>query len=288
MLLTAHVSAASGGAPELMLLTRVLTALVLAPLALVAVLWLPTALFGLLVLALALLAGAEWLLLSGVSRRVLVLPLLVLFGVGLAVIQWTEARTLMLWAALVLWPVLIGLVFAYPRSQALVQRRIWTLLSGGIVLLGALAAFLWLHAVPKAGPWLLIWLLFIVWCADVGGYFAGRALGRHKLALRVSPGKTWEGAIGGMLLGLLAAGLLAMFVPALAVLALPLWLWLGLAAVLVVMSVFGDLYESVLKRSHGAKDSGQLLPGHGGILDRVDALLAAAPLAALLLTRLPF
>jgi phosphatidate cytidylyltransferase len=123
-----------------------------------------------------------------------------------------------------------------------------------------------------------MWLLVLVWSADVGAYFAGRRFGRRKLAPAVSPGKTWEGAFGGMLVSLALCG------GALLVLGLPAW-WLLAVAGLVVVSIFGDLFESVIKRVRGVKDSSNLLPGHGGILDRIDSLLAVLPVFALILAR---
>jgi phosphatidate cytidylyltransferase len=130
------------------------------------------------------------------------------------------------------------------------------------------------------GPWLVLWTMLMVWGSDIGGYFIGRAWGKHKLAPAVSPGKTVEGLFGGvgaaLLLSLLmvaAAGL-----PIAALLCIVVITLLGVAA-----AVFGDLFESLIKRVAGVKDSGNLLPGHGGVLDRIDAVLAAAPVAAVLL-----
>ncbi len=130
------------------------------------------------------------------------------------------------------------------------------------------------------GPWVLLAVMAMVWVADISAYFAGRAFGRHKLAPGISPGKTWEGAVGAAL-GVLAFGgivvsaaventsavLLAMLVPVL----------IGFTAV----SIIGDLFESLLKRQAGVKDSGTILPGHGGILDRIDSLTSTLPLAGL-------
>jgi phosphatidate cytidylyltransferase len=125
------------------------------------------------------------------------------------------------------------------------------------------------------GPELVLWLLLLVIAADIGAFFAGRSLGRHKLAPRVSPGKTWEGALGG----LLAVGLVAL---AGAVhLSLPVAAGVAFGCAVGIFSVIGDLTESMFKRAAGLKDSGSLLPGHGGILDRIDSLTAAAPLYAL-------
>ena len=131
-------------------------------------------------------------------------------------------------------------------------------------------------------PWLLLGIMVLVWVADIAAYFSGRKFGKHKLAPSISPGKTWEGVIGA-LLGVSACVLLAwsfsdysrliMFLPAIL---LASWCWVALA-------VIGDLFESAVKRQAGVKDSGALLPGHGGLLDRIDALTSTLPLAALAL-----
>jgi phosphatidate cytidylyltransferase len=120
-------------------------------------------------------------------------------------------------------------------------------------------------------------LLFLVWAADIGGYAAGKTMGKHKLAPNISPGKTWEGWVGGTLLTLGMGWALGFMLPE-----LPLAHRLGAAAVVAVFGVLGDLAESMLKRSVGVKDSGRILPGHGGLLDRFDALLLVLPVLVLL------
>jgi phosphatidate cytidylyltransferase len=152
------------------------------------------------------------------------------------------------------------------------------LATGAVVLLPPALALAHLRLL---GPWTLVAVMAVVWVADIGAYFSGRRFGRHKLAPAISPGKTWEGAIGAGL-GVLAFGY------ALALhggLALPLQAgWPGLAPLLVAytaLSIVGDLFESLLKRQAGIKDSGTLLPGHGGILDRIDSLTSTLPLAGL-------
>jgi phosphatidate cytidylyltransferase len=139
-------------------------------------------------------------------------------------------------------------------------------------------------------PLYLLSVMALVWIADIGAYFSGKAFGKHKLALSISPGKSWEGAIGGAIAVLLISALTVLFGgPALAdtfaVRVQAGFGWLALAAVLVVLvaaSVVGDLFESQLKRRAGVKDSSRLLPGHGGVLDRIDALIPVLPLAALI------
>jgi phosphatidate cytidylyltransferase len=154
---------------------------------------------------------------------------------------------------------------------------------GWIVLIGAWVAIVQLQA---RSPWLALAAMAIVWIADTAAFFAGRAFGRQKLAPQVSPGKTWEGVYGGLaavaVYALVLVPLAADSGFAGAVSPLAVTVWVGCAVALAGLSVVGDLCESLLKRQAGVKDSGRLLPGHGGILDRVDALLAAMPAAALL------
>jgi phosphatidate cytidylyltransferase len=149
-------------------------------------------------------------------------------------------------------------------------------MAGWWVLVPAWVAGAWL----QARPWLLLALLAVVWISDTCAYFAGRAFGRHKLVPAISPGKTWEG-VGGAVLGVLAFLLvLGLARPP----GLPGLLTAGAAGAflgLTALGILGDLFESWIKRSAGVKDSGTLLPGHGGVLDRIDALTASLPLAAL-------
>jgi len=136
------------------------------------------------------------------------------------------------------------------------------------------------------GVRLLLSLMMLVWSADIAAYFVGRAWGRHKLAPQVSPGKTWEGAAGGVLAAVLWTLASAQWEGSFSALLAQrhsLWMAVVLAALLAALSIVGDLYESLLKRRAGVKDSSGLLPGHGGVLDRIDALLPAAPAAYCLL-----
>ena len=132
-----------------------------------------------------------------------------------------------------------------------------------------------LHSRPDQGPHWVLFLLVLVWVADSGAFFAGRQFGRTKLAPKVSPGKTWEGVFGALIACALFAFGYARF---LELQGLALTGFILISLVTVLFSVAGDLLESLLKRQHGVKDSGTLIPGHGGILDRIDSLFAAAPI----------
>ncbi len=157
-----------------------------------------------------------------------------------------------------------------------------------IYLLALFGCFISIAALWQRSVMFMVSAMAIVWVADIGAYFAGRAFGRRKLAPSISPGKSWEGVVGGVLAAL-ALGAAAALTPALAdsfqaqLLARYGWpLWVVMTGVLVAASVVGDLFESMMKRRAGIKDSSTLLPGHGGVLDRIDALIPTMPLAFLL------
>jgi phosphatidate cytidylyltransferase len=153
---------------------------------------------------------------------------------------------------------------------------------GFLVLVPAGLGLVHLVRLLPDGRLLLLYLLVLIAAADVGAYFGGRAFGRRKLAPHVSPGKTWEGFAAGMLASIIIAALGA------ALFDQPFWPWLALCLLVAVVSVIGDLTESMFKRHVGLKDSGTLLPGHGGVLDRIDSLTAAAPTFLLGLLTLGF
>ncbi len=260
---------------------RVITALVLAPLALWGILALPNRAFAALLGLIILLGAVEWsqiVGLRGTGRRALYVAAVAagmgwLFtemqgkpGVWLAV----SAVALVWWFAGMAW------VARFPGGSGLWRHsRTARGLAGFVVLLPAWVALAGLQASP--GPEFVILLMLLVWGADTGAYFAGRRWGRRKLAPRVSPGKTWEGVGGGMALTLLVALVGGSWLVS-AELLLPFVL---LCLVTVGFSIVGDLLESMFKRLADIKDSGGLLPGHGGILDRIDSLTAAAPVFAL-------
>lgn len=260
-----------------MLRQRVWTALILAPLALAGLFGLSGGGFALFTGAVVLLGAWEWANLAGFQRSgqrlayIMALALLMLLGwwTGVTQAAWP------LWLGAVGWLVNFYWVARYPYSSEQWQAPSVRLLMGVWVLLPCWVGFIQLRS---SGTEWLLHVLLLVWLADIGAYFSGRRFGRRKLAPRVSPGKSWEGVYGG----LVAAALLA--------LVSSIWLttdagqvvWLVIATLLVTLvSVLGDLFESMLKRFRNIKDSSQLLPGHGGILDRIDSLTAAVPLFAL-------
>lgn len=263
-----------------MLLHRLLTALVLLPILLGAIWFAPTPwLYALFCGAGALMAW-EWAALAGMARKDLRWAYVSLVLAVLAALWWLPARDLMLpglLAVAVLWWLFsVSLFPRFPGNfEARRPGRVPMGLLGLLMVSSTLLALARLHGMPD-GAFKLIYFFGIVFAADTGAYLAGRNFGKRKLAPNISPGKTVEGAIGGLLLcGLwaLSAGSYVFRTDSLA----DLGLLVALTLVVAVISIIGDLVESMFKRAAGVKDSGNLLPGHGGILDRVDSILAAAP-----------
>lgn len=176
-------------------------------------------------------------------------------------------------AVLVVWLFLLIALFKYPRSESLFKSAPFSICLSVIILVSSTTGLLWIYR-QDDGAWLILLLVAIVACADTGAYFAGRFFGRTPLASLISPKKTIEGFLGGLVLNLILAVSLCLY------LAVEMGQSLVFIAVVLATSLFsveGDLLESVVKRSCGAKDSGTILPGHGGVLDRVDGLCAATP-----------
>jgi phosphatidate cytidylyltransferase len=261
-----------------MLKTRLFTAFFLIGGFLSALFFLPDLYWALSMLAIIALGALEWGRLTGFSKRAqyglawgaLCVGLLLLPETGWGV--WAKVQPQLafcfLLAAAVFWVLLVPVWLV--SHHRLSPKPLLTC-AGALVLLPAWLALVYLR---KNNPWLVLVVVMVVAIADSAAYFSGKAFGRHKLAPRISPGKTWEGVAGAAaavsLFGL-ALWLIFGFTP---------WIMVGLVG-LVVLSIVGDLFESLLKRQAGLKDSGDILPGHGGILDRIDGLTSTLPLAAL-------
>lgn len=274
-----------------MLGQRILTAIALLAILLPALFASQPEWFMLVALVLITVACWEWGRLNGYHGKLAWIT--ALEGLGFCALMWKFG-----WPAMKLpqiWLIAGSLWIAI--GAWLIHRGVagWAHIPKAIRVAGGLMALClaWL-AIAQArviGINFLLSLLVIVWAADIGAYFAGRRFGKKKLAIGISPGKSWEGVYGGMAAALLIAVLWAVFNPSFTdspslyqkLLAGKGWLLLILGALLMVaMSVVGDLVESLVKRSAGAKDSSGLLPGHGGVLDRVDALLPTLPLGMML------
>ena len=271
-----------------MLKQRVITALVLMAILLPALLARQAWPFALLSLVLMGAAGWEWGRLNGARGLAVPMGVLLALACGAALwAGWSDAPpSLVWWLATLVW--VLGGAFALRGGPAA-----WPQLPApercviGLALLWT--AWLALAAAKTMGINFILSVFCLVWAADIAAYFGGRALGKRKLAPAISPGKSWEGVWSGMLGALLLAAswlwLDTTFAMDSASLYTLLYRRLGLAMLLLVilflsaMSVVGDLFESLVKRSAGAKDSSGLLPGHGGVLDRVDALLPVFPIA---------
>lgn len=251
------------------LATRVASALVLIPLALAAV-WLGGLPFAVLLALGGIAMSVEWAMMIAPRRRERLLFLGLAAVVALGFVRFAGQAPSIFWVSAVGG---LGLILLFGGLVAQVGRMAW--FGAAIVYCWTpVYALMWLRAVD-GGLWLVAWLLLAIWGTDIGGYFVGRAVGGPRLAPRISPNKTWAGLLGGMALAALAGGLAADWfafrAPALMAFA---------AAGLAVVGQIGDIVESAVKRHFGVKDSSHLIPGHGGILDRVDGLVFAAPTVA--------
>jgi len=265
---------------------RLLTALVLIPLVVWAVLELSTAVLGLILALFVLLGSWEWARLIGLQTTLARLSYVTFIAMLLYLSKFLLATSEnFIFAALVvagLWW-LIGTVWVFRYRGETGLKPIDTqfgLFVGVIVLIPTWLAMTYIHAFSENGPAMLLFVMVLIWAADSGAYFAGRKFGKHKLAPQVSPGKTIEGVVGGLLAAALFSliGATSFDLPVLGGIS-----FVVLSVIVVLLSVIGDLFESLFKRRAGVKDSGQLLPGHGGVLDRIDSLTAAAPIFALAL-----
>ncbi len=264
-----------------MLLHRILTALVLLPLVIAGVLYLPTTGFALLLAAVILIGADEWTRLAAFTKPTQRIFYLLSMALAMAVIHTGLANPLLslsLFAAAAFgWLVISLLIIRYRPERPLVPGRPVKLLIGYFVLLPTWASLVYLHGYGAQGPALVLYTLSLSWVADTGAYFSGRRWGKVKLSPHISPKKTREGVYGALVAVGLWSGLLIWLRPEAG--SISLLVLLCLLACLV--SVIGDLFESLLKRQAGIKDSGNLLPGHGGILDRIDSLTAVAPVFTL-------
>lgn len=277
-----------------MLKQRVITAIIIAAVFISALIFLSPYSFSIMTAVVVTYAAWEWSNLSGISNKLIkllyvlsVVLLLALSGyvLGLTIpifspspssLNLDTSKSLMVWLA-PWWAIALLWVQGYP-SSAVLWGSCWVRgVIGYLVLVPAwLALVILIHATQ--GEWLIFLVVLMVALADIGAYFSGRKFGKHKLALNVSPKKTWEGLWGGVATNILLVIVLGILLK----LDSDQWLiLLGMVLITVLASVLGDLLESMIKRHRGIKDSGNILPGHGGILDRIDSLTAALPVFTL-------
>ncbi len=264
-----------------MLKARVLTVIVVLPLFLLAIFYFQDIFWAALLLALTVTGAREWSKLAQFSVRntIIFMFLTLLLGSEL-LIQLRESVKLDVYSlnlaavygiSVLFW---VAIVPFYLRKSFAVESPAMWMLIGWIVLLPTCLA---LYQLRVINPMLLLGTMSVIWISDTAAYFTGRALGKHKLAPEISPNKTWEGVAGAMvaimLYGLVCAAILQQ--------GNLLFALIPMLVMMTALGIIGDLYESLLKRQAGVKDSGNILPGHGGILDRIDALTSSLPFAIL-------
>ncbi len=276
-----------------MLLKRILTALVLAAVAIAAIFVLPTLYFYLFIAIIVLIAAWEWTGLADTHSTVekllflvsLIVPMLVItfwtqiLEVVSQILEWPEIKTysgVLEWLVIgpvLFWVMMMILIRKVPEDliKIKLQKR-YKLFLGWFVLFSAWMFLTKLRA--YYGSEAVMYFLALIWIADIAAYFSGKKFGKDKLAPEISPGKTTQGMYGAIISAMVCAGLLSWYYSFPIMIATDF----GLLSILTVLiSIYGDLFFSLIKRQNGVKDSGSILPGHGGVLDRVDSVIAAAP-----------
>lgn len=282
-----------------MLKERILSAIVMIAVAIGALFALSPLPFTLAIAAIIVLGMWEWAQFAGFKRPIaraivgfvtfglLFFPIIAATSHIQASRFLTDETTPLLFVGCIWWLVAFGLVITYPKSAEIWAKSVSAKFIFGFCtlvpfLIGTLALRFYQYNVNEyQGLYLLLYVFLLVWGADSGAYFAGRAFGKHKLAPKVSPGKSWEGAIGGVITSAIIAVIFLKTTPENVFgRELDTSAFVVLSIITVAVSILGDLSESMFKRQAGIKDSSNLIPGHGGILDRIDSLTAAVPVFA--------
>jgi phosphatidate cytidylyltransferase len=277
---------------------RIITALILAPAAILAIFYLPLAYFAALLMVIIGIGAWEWGPLMGVvdkTKRLIFTAVTIILTSGVWALLspsdlWLNSKELhnyaliLLWIAVAWWVLSAFLMLSYPNSSGFWSKhRFIRGMFGWLTLIPTWLAFMVIRTNDYQvdayhGAQLLMFLFLMVWSADIGAYFVGKAIGKNKLMPNVSPGKTFEGFLGGVVFACLLVAITTYSLgwPSDKVITVLL-----VTVLITTVSVLGDLNESMFKRQAGVKDSGSILPGHGGILDRIDSLTATAPIFAL-------
>ena len=262
-----------------MLKQRLITAAVLIPLVVLSLLFLSTAILQWLLAGVTVLAAWEWFALMGFNRRNTLLAPFGLLVIVSIIMSFFSSQSLAIIASVVWITISFFVDWFANKPLSIPSRQFFTNPKTAFILPAIVLALFWssavlLHGSSTIGPQQLLYIMVLVWLADTGGYFAGKRWGKTALAREISPNKTWEGVVGAVVLGFIWA-LIAFYLDIAGSISLSIWLLLS--AISILISVVGDLFESLFKRCYDVKDSGNLLPGHGGMLDRIDSLIAAVP-----------
>ena len=262
-----------------MLKYRLLTAFLMGPIVLWGIFSLPENWFAMSAVVLVTVGAWEWSALTGLTKNYLrglfVLANLSLF-VTVLLLQNSNVNFVIVLMSLAWWLASVPLLLSFPHNEKhVLHLKLIKGFVGIILLLATLVSFILIRNNPLYGPEFVLYVILLIWFADSGAYFAGRAFGKNKLLPKVSPGKTWEGVAGAVAVTFITS------IVALDILNIPSSqsiIFILITFVTVVYSIVGDLSESLFKRMSNIKDSGHILPGHGGILDRIDSLMSALPI----------
>lgn len=261
-----------------MLKSRLLTAFLMGPLILWGIYALPEEFFTGFAFILVSIGAWEWSGFVGLIKpiqRVSFVVMNILLFVAVLFLQNNDINMIIIAASLSWWVMCVPLLLFFPfKKNNIVNTKIIKILVGTILLLGTLVSMVIIRNNPAYGSEFVLYIILLIWFADSGAYFAGRALGKNKLIPRVSPGKTWEGVAGALAVTFIVA---LVSINLLNIPSTHSLIFMLVTLVTVIYSIVGDLSESMFKRMANIKDSGHIIPGHGGILDRIDSLMSGFP-----------
>jgi len=260
-----------------MLKQRVITAIILASVIISSVIFLPTQMFALVLAVIICVAAWEWAACAGINampQKIIYVSFILLCLIACLIFLQKQWILLIIACGLIWWIIAMVLVVRYQMNKSInLSSSIMKALIGGFILIPAWLSLILIH-LNTSGVSLMLFLFFLIWLADSAAYFSGRRFGSKKLASNVSPGKSWEGVYGALTMSLLFGASYAFYTDMNVMVAV---YFIFLVLFTVSFSILGDLVESMFKRMAGIKDSSNVLPGHGGVLDRVDSLTSAAP-----------